>query len=333
MGIEYLASVFNTILRQTAPILLVALCAGVCSKVKVFNIALEGTLLTSAFFAFLTQYFLRNILLSVLVAMGVAMLLTFIMSFFIVKLNGQPMIVGMAINTFSLGFTTFMLSMIFDTKGTVTITGENAGLPKIALPVIKDIPVLSTMFTNLTAIDYAAFLLAIVMYIIMYKTVIGFRLRAIGINQSAASSLGINVARKPDHRHDALRRDDWPGRLPALARLGDAVHPEHLLRARLRRARGEQPLPGASDRRAALQFAVRLYAGARARAAEHGDQAAAAGVHPLYRDDRRDGGVQRHCPPPREGCEAVIFPDAFPRSLCGRGNFAYGKDRRGATEE
>ena len=192
MGIEYLASVFNTILRQTAPILLVALCAGVCSKVKVFNIALEGTLLTSAFFA---QYFLRNILLSVLVAMGVAMLLTFIMSFFIVKLNGQPMIVGMAINTFSLGFTTFMLSMIFDTKGTVTITGENAGLPKIALPVIKDIPVLSTMFTNLTAIDYAAFLLAIVMYIIMYKTVIGFRLRAIGINQSAASSLGINVAR------------------------------------------------------------------------------------------------------------------------------------------
>ena len=195
MGIEYLASVFNTILRQTASILLVALCAGVCSKVKVFNIALEGTLLTSAFFAFLTQYFLRNILLSVLVAMGVAMLLTFIMSFFIVKLNGQPMIVGMAINTFSLGFTTFMLSMIFDTKGTVTITGENAGLPKIALPVIKDIPVLSTMFTNLTAIDYAAFLLAIVMYIIMYKTVIGFRLRAIGINQSAASSLGINVAR------------------------------------------------------------------------------------------------------------------------------------------
>ena len=195
MGIEYLASVFNTILRQTAPILLVALCAGVCSKVKVFNIALEGTLLTSAFFAFLTQYFLRNILLSVLVAMGVAMLLTFIMSFFIVKLNGQPMIVGMAINTFSLGFTTFMLSMIFDTKGTVMITGENAGLPKIALPVIKDIPVLSTMFTNLTAIDYAAFLLAIVMYIIMYKTVIGFRLRAIGINQSAASSLGINVAR------------------------------------------------------------------------------------------------------------------------------------------
>lgn len=194
ISIEYLASVFATVIRQTSPILLVALCAGVCSKVKVFNIALEGTLLISAFFAFLTQYFVRNIWLSVLVAMAVAMLTTFIMSFFIVKLKGQPMIVGMAINTFALGFTTFLLSMVFNTKGTVT-DPTLKGLPKITLPVIKDIPVVSTMFSSLTIIDYAAFVLAVVMYIIMYKTVIGFRLRAIGVNKSAASSLGVNVER------------------------------------------------------------------------------------------------------------------------------------------
>ena len=194
ISIEYLASVFATVIRQTSPILLVALCAGVCSKVKVFNIALEGTLLISAFFAFLTQYFVRNIWLSVLVAMAVAMLTTFIMSFFIVKLKGQPMIVGMAINTFALGFTTFLLSMVFNTKGTVT-DPTLKGLPKITLPVIKDIPVVSTMFSSLTIIDYAAFVLAVVMYVIMYKTVIGFRLRAIGVNKSAASSLGVNVER------------------------------------------------------------------------------------------------------------------------------------------
>lgn len=194
VSIEYLASVFASTIRQTSPILLVALCAGVCSKVKVFNIALEGTLLTSAFFAFLTQYFVRNIWVAVLVAVLVAMLMTFIMSFFIVKLKGQPMIVGMAINTFSLGFTTFLLSMIFDTKGTVTDVTMK-GLTKVTLPVIKDIPILSTMFSSLTIVDYGAFVLAVVMYIIMYKTVIGFRLRAIGINQSAARSLGINVSR------------------------------------------------------------------------------------------------------------------------------------------
>ncbi len=192
VSIDYLASVFNSTLRYMTPILLVALCAGVCSKVKVFNIALEGTLLTSAFFAFLTQYFVRNIWLSVLVAVLIGMLMTFIMAFFIVKLKGQSMIVGMALNTFALGFTTFLLSMIFHTKGTVS-DPTLKGLPKVTLPLIKDIPVVSTMFASLTVIDYAAFALAIVMYIIMYKTTVGFRLRAIGINKRAAGSLGVNV--------------------------------------------------------------------------------------------------------------------------------------------
>lgn len=192
--VDYLASVFNSVLRYMTPILLVALCAGVCSKVKVFNIALEGTLLTSAFFAFLAHYFLRNILLAVAVAMLVGMVMTFIMAFFIVKLKGQPMIVGMALNTFALGFTTFMLSTVFHTKGAVSEPGLK-GLPKVALPLIKDLPVVSRMFDSLTVIDYAAFLLAVVMFVIMYKTTVGFRLRAIGINSGAAGSLGINVAR------------------------------------------------------------------------------------------------------------------------------------------
>ncbi len=194
ISIDYLASVFNSTIRCMTPILLVALCAGVCSKVKVFNIALEGTLLTSAFFAFLTQYFVRNIFVAVLVAVLVAMAMTFVMSFFIVKLKAQPMIVGMALNTFSLGFTTFLLSVIFNTKGTVT-DPTLKGLPKVNLPVIKNIPVLKTMFASLTVIDYLAFVLAIVMFIIMYKTVIGFRLRAIGINENAASSLGIKCGK------------------------------------------------------------------------------------------------------------------------------------------
>ena len=192
VSINYLASVFNSTIRYMTPILLVALCAGVCSKVKVFNIALEGTLLMSAFFAFLTQYFTRNIYMAVLVAIVVGMVMTFIMSFCIVKLHGQSMVVGMALNTFALGCTTFLLSVIFHTKGVVS-DPTLKGLPKVALPIIKDLPVVSTMFSSLTAVDYLAFVLAILMYIIMYKTVIGFRLRAIGINDHAANSLGINV--------------------------------------------------------------------------------------------------------------------------------------------
>ena len=194
MTIEYFASVMSSTLREITPLLLVTLCACFCSKVKVFNIALEGTLLISAFIAYITQYFVHNIFISVLAAMAVAMLITFIMAFFIVHLKGQPMIVGMAINTFALGFTTFLLQAVFNTKGVAPKDGMT-GLDKISIPLISDIPFIGTALADLTVIDYLAFVLAIVCFVILYKTVIGFRLRAIGINSEAASSLGINVER------------------------------------------------------------------------------------------------------------------------------------------
>lgn len=194
MTIEYFGSVVSSMLREITPILLVTLCACFCSKVCVFNIALEGTLLISAFVAYITQYFVHNIIVSILAAVCVAMLITFIMSFFIVHLKGQPMIVGMAINTFSLGFTTFLLQAVFNTKGVAPKDGMT-GLTKLQIPALKKIPFLDHALADMTAIDYLAFVIAIICFIIMYKTVVGFRLRAIGINASAAKSLGIKVER------------------------------------------------------------------------------------------------------------------------------------------
>ncbi|MDO5112144.1 MAG: ABC transporter permease [Clostridia bacterium] len=192
VSVEYFASVFNSTLRYMTPLLLITLCACVCSKVRVFNIALEGTLLTAAFFSFLAQYYVRNIYVAILVAILVGCMMAFVMGFFIVKLNGHPMIVGMALNTFAMGITTFLLSMVFHTKGVVSDV-TMTGLTKITLPGISRIPVLGTMLSSLTTIDYLAFVMAIVVYVVMYKTRVGFRLRAIGINPDAASSLGINV--------------------------------------------------------------------------------------------------------------------------------------------
>ena len=194
LSAAYLAQVFNSTLRYMTPILLVTLCANVCSKSRVFNIGLEGTLLASAFFAFVTQYFLRDIRLAVLAGMLTGMLFTFIIAVFIVKLNAQPMIVGMAVNTFSTGLTTFMLQTIFHTKGTVNdVTME--GLTKVNPEFLKKYPILNTMFSKLTVVDYLAFVLAIVMFIFLYRTVTGFRIRCIGVNPEAAASLGIRVSR------------------------------------------------------------------------------------------------------------------------------------------
>ncbi len=190
----YLATVFNSTIRLMAPILFVALTACLCSKVGVFNIGLEGTMLAGAFFAIMTLYYTHNVALSVFVAAVAGMTISAIVAVLIVKFGATPLVVGVSTNTLMSGTTTFLMTVVFGSKG-VFYDSSLKGLPKISLPIINKIPIVSTMFKELTILDYMAFISAFLVYVFMYKTVTGYRLRAIGINKEAARSLGTDVDR------------------------------------------------------------------------------------------------------------------------------------------
>ncbi len=192
LDLNYIAVIANSTIRMTTPILLATLAAALCSKVKVFNIAMEGSMLVAAFFSIVANYFTGSVTLSILAGIISSMVVSFILAFCIIKLNAEPVVVGMGINTMMGGLTTYLLYLIFDTKGMFS-SPELVNLPKV--PINFDIPFISTMLSGLTFIDYGGFLIAIGLYIFLYKTVIGFRLRALGINTEAAKSLGIPVER------------------------------------------------------------------------------------------------------------------------------------------
>ena len=168
LSVDYLAVVANSTLRMMTPILLVTLAAAICTKVRIFNIAMEGTMLTGAFFSIVANYYTHNVFLSVLTGAISGMIVSAIVGFCIIKLKASPVVVGITDSSL-------------------------VSLSKINLPIIKDIPVIGTIFSGLTIIDYLAFILAIGIYIFLYKTVLGYRLRAIGINKEAARSLGTPV--------------------------------------------------------------------------------------------------------------------------------------------
>ena len=66
LSVDYLAVVANSTLRMMTPILLVTLAAAICTKVRIFNIAMEGTMLTGAFFSIVANHYTHNVFLSVL---------------------------------------------------------------------------------------------------------------------------------------------------------------------------------------------------------------------------------------------------------------------------
>ncbi|XMB67002.1 ABC transporter permease [Mycoplasmatota bacterium zrk1] len=191
LDIEFIAHILNSTFRLMTPILLVALGSAVCNRVFIFNIGLEGMMLTGAFFAIVANYYTGSVLISLLAAMGSAMFVSWIAGIFMVKFKGAMLVVGISVNVLMLGATTFLMQLFFGVKGAF-VHKDLVSLPKVNVEFLKGTKFFYTLFGSLTYLDYFAVILAIILYFYMFKTVSGFRLRSIGINKEAANSIGVN---------------------------------------------------------------------------------------------------------------------------------------------
>ena len=90
--------------------------------------------------------------------------------------------------------TTFMLYLLFGLRGKL-VDNRLMSLTKINLPLIRDIPFIGRVLENLTIIDYLSYIIAVILFVYLYKTVAGFRTLSVGINKAAAESLGATATR------------------------------------------------------------------------------------------------------------------------------------------
>ncbi|QGQ95607.1 ABC transporter permease [Paenibacillus psychroresistens] len=187
-------SLFNSMIRMVAPILLAALGGAICTRVGLFNVALEGFVLVGAFAAIVGNHFTGNVFLAVLIAIAVTVLFSLVFAYISIHLQANVIIVGISFNFLALGLTAFCLRAFFHVKGAF-YDKDMVGLPKWDIPLIKDIPVLGGIVSGHTPLIYLAFLLVFALHYFFFKTVLGFRLKAVGENPVAAKSIGINVNR------------------------------------------------------------------------------------------------------------------------------------------
>jgi len=188
-------SLFIEIIRSTlasaVPVLLVALGGAYSYHANVFNIAMEGMMLTSAFSSVAISYATGSWFWGLLGGIGGSLLISMIFSFFILKLKTGEFITGIALNLFITGATTYLLRQIFNVKGAL-ISPRIQALPRIDIPLIKDIPVLGTILSGQNILVYITLLIVVpVVFIHLYKARMGLRLRATGFDSRAVDSVGI----------------------------------------------------------------------------------------------------------------------------------------------
>ncbi|MDD9268826.1 ABC transporter permease [Paenibacillus sp. GCM10023248] len=187
-------SLFNSMLRMVAPILLAALGGAICSRVGLFNVGLEGFVLVGAFTAIVGNFYTGNVFLAVLIAVAVTMLFSLIFAYISIHLQANVIVVGISFNFLALGLTAFCLRAIFHVKGAF-YDKNMIGLPKWEIPVIQDIPVIGGIVSGHSPLVYLAFILVFALHYFLFKSVLGFRLIAVGENPVASRSIGIKVNR------------------------------------------------------------------------------------------------------------------------------------------
>ncbi len=186
------ANLWQATLAAAVLLLLPALGGTISERSGVVNIAMEGMMLTGAFFGVAADLAWQNPWLATGVAMLAGALMASIHAFVSIQFRADQIVSGIAINIFAAGLTVFLINRIYGLQD-VGHVGQSALLPNINVPGLDQIPFFGKVLFQQNVIVYVALVLLVLIHLVLFRTRLGLRIRAVGEHPQAADTAGINV--------------------------------------------------------------------------------------------------------------------------------------------
>jgi simple sugar transport system permease protein len=184
------ASLIASMLVFATPLTFGAIGGMFSERSGVVNVALEGMMLTGAFFGIYGADKTGSWFLGILIAMLSGGLLALVHAFFAVHLRADQIVGGIAINFLALGITGYFFYQLYHGAN---ISANIPRIPNVSIPWVKDQGFIGPAFGDLNLLIWVAIALVPISYVVMFKTPIGLRIRACGEHPRAADTVGINV--------------------------------------------------------------------------------------------------------------------------------------------
>lgn len=140
------ANFFASAIRLTAPIALGTLACTISERAGVINIGIEGTMLFSGFTAAVGTWYTGSPWIGLLCGCLGGVLISAILGILAIYCNGQQIVIGIGINLFAPGLAYMLMRSLWDTTG---ISPWISGFESLQIPVIKDIPIISILFSGI----------------------------------------------------------------------------------------------------------------------------------------------------------------------------------------
>jgi len=186
------SSLWGQALAAAVLLLLPALGGVISERSGVVNIAMEGMMLTGAFFGVVAALAWHNPWLATLVAMAAGGLMALIHAVVSIRYRADQIVSGIAINIFAAGLTVFLVNRIYGIQDVGHLSPSEL-LPNLDIPVLDQIPFFGHVLFQQNVIVYVALVLLVLVHIVLFRTRLGLRIRAVGEHPQAADTAGINV--------------------------------------------------------------------------------------------------------------------------------------------
>jgi len=178
-------------IRGTTPILLAALGEAYAERSGLLNLGIEGMMVAGAFSSFVVALKMDSLLTGFVFATVVGLILALVFGILTITLGVNQIVVGLGLTIFARSMCSFLHRIIFGNQFPILFGAGGTS----EIPLLSRVPVIGQALFNQHWLVYLTFALVPIMYILMYKTRFGLRIRAVGEAPRAADACGVNVYR------------------------------------------------------------------------------------------------------------------------------------------
>ena len=192
LSLLFTAHLWQATLTWAVLLVLPALGGVISERSGVVNIAMEGLMLIAAFFGVTADLYWHNAWLALGVAMIAGALLASVHAVVSIQFRADQIVSGIAINIFAAGLTVYLINRIYGLQD-VGHVGQAQLLPNVDVPLLDRIPFFGQVLFQQNIIIYVALAILVLTHVVLFRTRLGLRIRAVGEHPQAADTAGINV--------------------------------------------------------------------------------------------------------------------------------------------
>jgi len=186
-----LPGMLQATLTAATPLTLGAMAGVFCERAGVFNIAIEGMMLSGAFTAVAFASIFHSLWMGILGAALIGGVMAALHAVLSIKYKVDQIISGTVINILAAGATRFLNIRLLE-PANLSTPGHFDTIP---IPVLSQIPIVGSILFNCQPTVYIMLILLVVVNFVVFFTPWGLRMRACGEHPRAADTVGVHVER------------------------------------------------------------------------------------------------------------------------------------------